>query len=306
MTEADPAPGTGEPLGIGGALAQAREAQGLGHAEISQHLKFMPRQLEALENERFDLLPGPTIARGMVRTYARFLKLDPEPLLARMAGRVESHDATPELAARFQQPVPFADGGRRSTIVYLALSACVLAGGGAVLFQWRQDAAAPEFAAPAKQAQPPAQLASAAPATPLAAPAEAPVAGSKPDARTAEKKTEAKAEKKPEAEKTPEAAPPERKPESMLADASAPKSIAGGSQRIVFRFEEEAWIEVTDGAGRLLASSLNPAGSERVLQGKPPFNLVIGNASHVRLTYNDRDVDLQPHVRVEVARFTLP
>ncbi|MGE5639835.1 MAG: helix-turn-helix domain-containing protein [Clostridia bacterium] len=299
MTEA--AAGPGESLGIGAALAQAREAQGLGHAEISQHLKFMPRQLEALENERFDLLPGPTIARGMVRTYARFLKLDPEPLLARMAGRVESHDATPELAARFQQPVPFADGGRRSTFVYLALSACVLAGGAAVLYQWRQEEAAPEFVAPAKQAVPPAQVASVAPAAPLAAPAEAPPK----KAEVAPKKADV-APKKADAPKEADAAPVESKPEMKVADSAAPKSIGGGSQRIIFRFDEEAWIEVTDGAGRLLASSLNPAGSERVLQGKPPFNLVIGNASHVRLTYNDRDVDLQPHVRVEVARFTLP
>jgi cytoskeleton protein RodZ len=300
LTEAEAPAAAPAPLGVGAALARAREAQGLGHAEISQHLKFMPRQLEALENERFDLLPGPTIARGMVRTYARFLKLDAEPLLERMAGRVESHDATPELAARFQQPVPFADGGRRSTFVYLALSACVLAAGGAVLFQWRPDAPAPEFVAPAKQAQPPAQVASAAAATPLAA-VEPPRQPEKaaPDKLPPEKAAQEKVAQ--------EKALPERKEIPVaLADPAAPKRIAAGSQRIVFRFDEEAWIEVTDGEGRLLASSLNAAGSERVLQGRPPFSLVIGNASHVRLTYNDRDVDLQPHVRVEVARFTLP
>jgi cytoskeleton protein RodZ len=91
--------------------------------------------------------------------------------------------------------------------------------------------------------------------------------------------------------------------ERALDQSADTKTV--GAHRIVFRFEQEAWIEVTDGGGRLLASSLNAAGSERVLQGKPPFNLVIGNASHVHVNYKDRDVDLQPHVRVEVARFTL-
>src|SRR5204863_2427185 len=108
----------GATLGVGRALAEAREAQGLQLADIAQQLKFMPRQIESLEAERFDALPGPTIARGMVRTYARFLKLDPEPLLELMAGRMQARDATPQLAARFSQPVPFSDSGRKSTVVY--------------------------------------------------------------------------------------------------------------------------------------------------------------------------------------------
>jgi cytoskeleton protein RodZ len=52
-------------------------------------------------------------------------------------------------------------------------------------------------------------------------------------------------------------------------------------------------------------AQLNPAGSERVVEGRPPFSVVIGNAHHVRITYDDRPVDLTPHIRVEVARFTL-
>jgi cytoskeleton protein RodZ len=43
-----------------------------------------------------------------------------------------------------------------------------------------------------------------------------------------------------------------------------------------------------------------------VVQGRGPFTLVIGNASHVRVLHNDREVDLRPHTKVEVARFTLP
>jgi len=81
--------------------------------------------------------------------------------------------------------------------------------------------------------------------------------------------------------------------------------IAAGVHRIVVRCDEECWIEVKDGLERHLVSSLNPAGTERVVRGQPPFEIVIGNAQHVRVTYNDRPIDLQPHTRVEVARFTL-
>jgi cytoskeleton protein RodZ len=278
------------PTGVGQALAQAREEQGLAIADVAQQLKFMPRQIESLEAERFEALPGPTIARGMVRSYARFLKLDPEPLLERMAGRFEVRDATPQLAARFSQPVPFSDNGRRSTVVYLALSAAVLAIAGAVFYEWRHERAAPELAAvaPAKHA-----------AAPVA---KAPVA-------------KAPVVKEAPAEETvaPVVAEPPPPPPVALKEASVPKAAVkdtvpvktSGPNRLVIRFEEEAWAEVTDALGRQLVSSLNPAGTERVVRGVPPFNLVIGNAQHVRVSYNDREIDLLPHVKVEVARFTV-
>ena len=76
--------------------------------------------------------------------------------------------------------------------------------------------------------------------------------------------------------------------------------------RIVLRVvEQEAWLEVKDGSGRMLVSSLTPAGSERMLRGRPPFDIVIGNAHYVRLLYNDKPVDLKPYTKVEVARLTL-
>ena len=33
---------------------------------------------------------------------------------------------------------------------------------------------------------------------------------------------------------------------------------------------------------------------------------MIGNASNVRITYDDKPIDLAPHTRQDVARFTLP
>jgi cytoskeleton protein RodZ len=284
-------------LGVGKALAEARQAQGLELADVAQHLKFMTRQLEAIEAERFDSLPGPTIARGMVRTYARFLKLDPEPLLSCMTGRVDTRDATPQLAARFSQPVPFSDSGKRSTVLYLGLSAMVLAIAGGMVYEWRHDRPAADLVA-AAPAPAPAEAESPPPPPPAQAEPEA--------APTIAPKTAAPAEKTFEvvplpAVRTEVPAPP--RPPLAVKDAAAPKST--GPNRLVLRFEEAAWAEVTDSAGRQLVSSLNPAGSERVVRGRPPYNLVIGNAQHVKVSYNDREIDLQPHVKVEVARFTL-
>ncbi|HZM37032.1 MAG TPA: DUF4115 domain-containing protein, partial [Burkholderiales bacterium] len=103
-----------------------------------------------------------------------------------------------------------------------------------------------------------------------------------------------------------ESASPAQESAAHAQESAAPvKPLAPGVHRIVVRCEQEAWIEVRDGLDRLLISSLNPAGTERVVRGRPPFSLVIGNAQHVRVTYDDRPIDLQPHTRVEVARFTL-
>jgi cytoskeleton protein RodZ len=258
----------------------------LALADVAQSLKFAPRQLEALEQERFDALPGATFARGMVRSYARLLKIDPEPLLTRIAGRCEVPDAN-RLAARYHQPVPFSDAGRRSTFVYLGMTLGVLVLVGAVAWQWHQErnaasmAKAPKKAATTvakapREVQPrPAQVAPVVPAQPVVA--LAPIAPEKP---------------KP----APAAATP----------APDKPKVVSGAHRLVVRTEGEAWIEIKDSSERMLVSSLNPPGSERVVRGKPPYSLVIGNASNVRITYDDKPIDLAPHTRQDVARLTIP
>jgi cytoskeleton protein RodZ len=306
MTEA-----TSELAGsVGAALSAARQELGLGLPEVAQQLKFGVRQLEALEADRFDELPGgSTFARGIVRSYARLLKVDPEPLLARIAGRFDAPDSN-QLAARFSQPVPFSDAGRRSTLVYFGLSLGILVVVGGIAYQWQHERNSPPKMAfvkpkaesPARKPALPAQTASVAPAPIAEAPPvveemKPPAAAKKPPA---EEKKPAAEEKKIEEKKVVE-----RRPAPVVqAVAAAPPS---GVHRIVLRVEtDEAWLEVTDAAGRQLVSSLNRAGSERVVQGRGPFTFVIGNASHVRLVHNDREVDLKPYTRVEVARFTIP
>jgi cytoskeleton protein RodZ len=269
--------------GVGQELATAREAMGLALADVAQQLKFAPRQLEALEQERYEALPGATFARGMVRSYARLLKLDPEPLVERIAGRFEIPDSN-RLAARYHQPVPFSDSTRRSTFVYLGISAGVLVLVGAVAYGWHQEriaaAKAPLKATTIAKAQPREVRRPPVPiqAQPAAAPA-APV--------IEEKKPVVVSESKP-----------------AVAFAAPPAS--SGRYRLVVRTEEEAWIEIRDSADRLLVSSLNPAGGERVVRGRPPYSLVIGNASHVQVLYDDKPVNLAPHTRADVARLTVP
>ena len=274
MTEG---PLTAQVTGVGAELARARESQGLGLSEVAQQLKFSQRQLEALEGERFNDLPGATIARGMLRNYARLLKLDPDPLLERIAVRLGTPDSS-NIAARFSQPVPFSDGSRRSTLAYLGFSIVVLAVVGAVGWQWHQERSAAQHL-PFVKASPPPAAREPEPVAVVSAPQPA----------------------------EPAPAMQEEKPKTVV-EKPAPRPLTPGVHRLVIRCEEEAWVEVTDGSGRSLVSSLNPAGTERVVQARGPFELVIGNARNVRLTLDERPIDLARHIgrHSDVARLKLP
>jgi cytoskeleton protein RodZ len=62
--------------GIGNRLRRARNARGIELAEVEERLKIRVRYVSAIEDERWDLLPGDASARGFLRTYGDFLGLD--------------------------------------------------------------------------------------------------------------------------------------------------------------------------------------------------------------------------------------
>jgi cytoskeletal protein RodZ len=68
---------------LGTILRETREARGLDLEQVSKITRIRPRFLEALEEERYDVLPTPVHVRGFLRNYALFLNLDPEPLINR-------------------------------------------------------------------------------------------------------------------------------------------------------------------------------------------------------------------------------
>ncbi len=256
--------------GVGAELARAREALGYSIADVARQLKFAPRQIEALEQGRYEDLPTGTFARGMLRAYARLLKIDPAPLVARIAGRVAVPDNVAVVASA-RRPIPITDSSRRSNLIYAAFSLAVLVLVAGVVFEWQRErsrAARLTFVPAAQAPRPPAQ-----------APRDS--------GRTAVASSVA----------TPNLTP--------LPQPDAPGAAQEGLRRIALHFERSAWVEIRGHDGKTLMSQLNPEGAQRVVEGKPPFTLVIGNAQHVRLTYDERPIDLAPHVKVEVARFTL-
>ncbi|MDZ7729103.1 MAG: helix-turn-helix transcriptional regulator [Dehalococcoidia bacterium] len=77
---------------IGDQLRAARQERGLSIEEASRETRISRRFLEALEHDEFEALPAPVYARGFLRSYAGFLGLDAEPLVAEM--RAGSEEGT--------------------------------------------------------------------------------------------------------------------------------------------------------------------------------------------------------------------
>lgn len=87
---------------IGLSLRSARERRGLTLAAVEQELCIRADYLAALENERFEKLPGSAYARAWLRVYAEYLDLDSAPLLAVYVAEHEP-PAEPEI---FHRPLP--------------------------------------------------------------------------------------------------------------------------------------------------------------------------------------------------------
>ena len=63
-------------------LSNARVKRGLSLQDVADRLKLSRKQLEAIENDEYEKLPGTPFARGFVRNYAKLLDLDSAPLMA--------------------------------------------------------------------------------------------------------------------------------------------------------------------------------------------------------------------------------
>ena len=66
---------------IGSTLREARMRAGIDISEIEAETKIRAKYLRALENEEWNLLPGPTFVKSFLRTYADALDLDSKLLL---------------------------------------------------------------------------------------------------------------------------------------------------------------------------------------------------------------------------------
>jgi len=286
----------------GKALAEARERLGLNVAEVAHQLRLSPRQVEALEADDYASLPGKTFLRGFLRNYARLLQLDPEPLLALCQPEPPQAQSIAVPTSRIEFGgkrglLPFGEHSGKPWVKYVAIVGVAVLILSWVVFELLQGAPSPQdvqvksagettMVLSLPQAEIPVQIAPVANQAVEPIPAPVPEAAIVPAAPVASATTEA--------------------PVSAALQIPLPTPAADvGGQRLQFMFDGDAWVEVKDKSGKAIFHQSNPKGSRQLVHGNPPFTLVIGNAARVRLTYNDKPVDLAPHIKVDVARLTI-
>ena len=93
---------------IGQTLRETRLRNRVDITEVEAGTKIRAKYLRALENEEWDLLPGPTFVKTFLRSYADYLGLDSRVLVEEYKQRFE-RPSTTELTPFSQRP-----GGRRN------------------------------------------------------------------------------------------------------------------------------------------------------------------------------------------------
>jgi cytoskeleton protein RodZ len=277
MTEQDPNPSSTQTAGA--QLAQTRKERGLSVADVAAKLRIGSRQIEALEADDFDRLPGHTIARGFVRNYARFLQLDPEIVL-----KAFDKQTTNTVASRItlrDQNVQFSESGmghRNRPLLRLTLGILVLTA--LAYLAWRWDGNFGPSANPAT----PSTSANSSTAKVVIQPLPVTIA--------------------------PELVAPAATgglgvvmPTTPASPGALPSSLAESVVHLAF--DGASWVEVRDRSGKVVWLKNNPGGTEQDITASPPLSFTIGNAAKVKMTYNGDAFDLTPHIQGDIARFKI-
>ena len=255
----------------GAALRAAREQRGLSISNVSDVIRFSPRQIEALERDDYASLPGMTVVRGFVRGYAKFLQIDAAPLLDGLEPAVQPEGVSPPPNMGYADAPPLLE---RVSLRKLAIGLLVVVGallGAMLISKASRDKIVEGVGVQASEGA----------ASPSIATASAPVADS---GATPSSGSVASSATKPLGEAAPD--------------------IVGGED-LLLEFDDQSWIEVRDASQKIIYSGVFAKGTRKAISGQGPFHLWVGKASAVRVARSGRSVDLRPSTREDVARLTV-
>jgi cytoskeletal protein RodZ len=236
---------------LGETLRQARLNRGATLADAERETHIRRKYLEALEAEDYGTLPASVYTRGFIRTYARYLGLDPESTLDLSApgrGRVDGaiiRSATPQVAST--RPL--------SMRIFVVLAALLLASL-VLAYLWTQYNSFVESLGEGDRATSQRAVANPTPPRPQVFVSPSPVAGASPVAS-------------PIVIPTPPAA------------AATPESGVVVEARVTERTWMEVWV---DGTSQLQATL--QSGSVRSFTARQSVRMRVGNAGGVEVTVN--------------------
>ncbi len=310
-------------------LAARRIEMRLSIEELSARVKLAPRQLIALEANDFGALPGMATTRGFIRSCAKSMGMDPEPLLAMLAQ--EPNPALGPMVMRRPLPQPGFNGRRygpstshrRGANKLMGLAAVVLIFVGMLAYvAWRNDwlhlpsldlssaRDAVTATSPAPDAEAPAAEAGTT-TEPSANTQAAPAAPASTVASTAASTAAAPADAEVYAPAAPAPVAPAAGANAGKAELAKPATAASSAtidptRALELKLREDSWVEVlTQNGERKLMARLVKAGSIERIEVTEPLILVVGNAAGVDVTLRGQPVSLKAGTRDNVAKVNL-
>jgi len=287
-TDTNPSPTlpVAQPEPTAGALIRrAREAAGLHIAALAVSLKVPVKKLEALETDRFELLPNAVYVRALAASVCRALKVDSAQIL-----QLLPHHSTDDLSQRSESRPALvgANISNRPTSLSGKFSKRAVIGGLLLVL----GALALVFLPPLDFASSPSEVAE---GDGVSTPS-LPVMAVEPTAPV----------------------PLSAAPSAAAANVNSSAAVAGvllpaaeGVQTgtppatglVVFRPTAESWVEVTDTQGAVLLRRKLLAGEVAGASGALPLNVIVGRADVTQVQIRGQAFDLTPISRDNVARF---
>jgi len=283
---------------VGEMLKTARAAHGLTLEQIATELRIEIKQLDALENDRFDRIGVPVFVKGYLRQYGQRVGLDYRDLLA----QYYKQTSLQEVQIRPSKTIKLRDQRQITVWIIAALALLVVVAGLAAWWLGGGGFDIGSFRGPAPQAKPEsAKPTATAPAEPVASPPAAASTRAPAAELAAAGGAAAQTEPNPAAQAAPAPTPTARpsvprpgpiSPVSTAPFASATNASAAAASFIValeLTFEQESWAEVNDARGTRLYYGLGTAGRRAEMRGEPPFAVVLGNAGGVKVVVDGED-----------------
>ena len=278
------------PMLPGDMLRDRRERLGLTLEKASELSRIKLEVLAAIESGETGHIPS-VYLRGYIRNYARAINLDSAELEERME---YVRGAEPPVQTIFTTG-PIRNRGERWLKVSSYLAASVLIAAlawqfthEAVRFSQGESQLTAGSAVPSDSVEEPGSQ-----PTPKQRPANTHLNASIASVELLQQRSELSDEAVPDQAWAALAGPVEQEP---LADDGHDLGISTSA---------DSWVEIVDGDGTRLEMDLIRAGNTREYHGEGPFEVMIGRASSVVLTFDGDPVDLVPYSRGDVARLTL-
>ncbi|HUD97338.1 MAG TPA: RodZ domain-containing protein [Woeseiaceae bacterium] len=274
-------------------LAEARRSREISLHEIAKELHLDEPKVQALEQNRFDMLGAPVFAKGYLRKYAELVGIPVDEVIADYYRLNRSAGTPPLITSRPRPPREFSLGTWLAGIAVLVLVLLSIWWWLAVGSEWFAGRNATSSSGPvaSDNLQLPGRDTRQALDPPARQTPQIQVIEDPPPAEAAEEEATPAAQHLPAAQ-----------PQPTTADRSAEP----GDLQLRLIFSGDCWTEVTDADGRRLYFGLGSAGNEVSVSGEAPLRALLGNSNNVSVFVNGSSYPIPASARRgDTARLTL-